>query len=69
MITSVCALGEAGSGMGYTAAWTLGLFLLMTTISAALGVVLAGVIHPGHAGDLSSSGAHLCTSIMAGVQA
>ena len=56
MVASVCALGEAGSGMGRTAAWTLGIFFLNTCIAASLGVVLAIVVQPGHNGDLSSSG-------------
>ena len=56
MIASVCALGEAGSGMGRTAAWTLGTFFVTTCIAAGLGVALAVLVHPGHAGDLSASG-------------
>lgn len=56
MIASVCALGEAGSGMGRTAAWTLGTFFVTTSISSGLGVMLAVVVHPGRAGDLSASG-------------
>ncbi len=53
MVASVCALGEAGSGMGRTAAWTLGLFFATTCIAASLGVVLAVLVHPGRNGDLS----------------
>ena len=56
MVASVCALGEAGSGMGRTAAWTLGIFFATTCIAAMLGVTLAAAFHPGHAGDLSSQG-------------
>lgn len=56
MVASVCALGEAGSGMGRTAAWTLGIFFATTSISALLGVTLAAAFHPGHDGDLSSQG-------------
>lgn len=56
MVASVCALSEVGSGMGRTAAWTLGTFLLTTSMSAGLGVAIAVFLHPGHAGDLSSSG-------------
>ncbi|DBB11235.1 TPA: hypothetical protein ACH3X3_006677 [Trebouxia sp. C0006] len=57
MVASVCALGEAGSGMGRTAAWTLGLFFATTCIAASLGVVLAVLVQPGHNGDLSVPGA------------
>ncbi|KAL3130361.1 hypothetical protein ABBQ38_008189 [Trebouxia sp. C0009 RCD-2024] len=56
MIASVCALGDAGTGMGRTAAWTLGIFLVTSCIAACLGVTLAAVFHPGHDGDLSSPG-------------
>lgn len=56
MVASVCALGEAGSGMGRTAGWTLGLFFLTTCIAAGLGVTLAVVVQPGHNGDLSAPG-------------
>ena len=56
MVASVCALGEAGSGMGRTAAWTLGIFFATTCIAAMLGVILAATFHPGHNGDLSSQG-------------
>ena len=56
MVASVCALGEAGSGMGRTAAWTLGLFFATTCIAASLGVVLAVLVQPGHKGDLSVPG-------------
>ena len=56
MVASVCALGEAGSGMGRTAAWTLGIFFATTCIAALLGVTLAAAFHPGHDGDLSSQG-------------
>ena len=56
MVASVCALGEAGSGMGRTAAWTLGLFFATTCIAASLGVVLAVLVHPGRNGDLSVPG-------------
>jgi len=56
MVASVCALGEAGSGMGRTAAWTLGLFFATTCIAASLGVVLAVLVQPGHNGDLSVPG-------------
>lgn len=48
MVASVCALGEAGSGMGRIASWTLGSFLLTNCIAAALGVALAVVALPGH---------------------
>lgn len=56
MIAAVCALGEAGSGMGRTAAWTLGLFVFTTCIAALLGVILAVAFQPGHDGDLSAAG-------------
>ncbi len=56
MVASVCALGEAGSGMGRTAAWTLGLFFATTCVAASLGVVLAVLVQPGHNGDLSVPG-------------
>lgn len=56
MVASVCALGDAGSGMGRTAAWTLGIFFATTCIAALLGVTLAAAFHPGHDGDLSSQG-------------
>lgn len=58
MVASVCALGEAGNGMGRTAGWTLGLFFLTTCIAASLGVLLAVVVHPGHSSDLSLPGEH-----------
>lgn len=54
MVASVCALGEAGSGMGRTAAWTLGIFFATTCTAALLGVTLAAAFHPGRDGDLSS---------------
>ncbi|KAA6428505.1 MAG: dicarboxylate amino acid cation sodium transporter [Trebouxia sp. A1-2] len=56
MVASVCALGEAGSGMGRTAAWTLGLFFATTCIAASLGVALGMLLHPGRNGDLSEPG-------------
>ena len=56
MIASVCALGEAGSGMGRTAAWTLTLFFFTTCIAALLGVLSAVAFQPGHEGDLSAAG-------------
>ena len=56
MVASVCALGQAGSGMGRTAAWTVGIFFLTTCTSALLGMLLAVVVHPGRAGDLSVPG-------------
>ena len=56
MVASVCALGEAGSGMGRTAAWTLGIFFATTCTAALLGVTLAAAFHPGHDGDLSTQG-------------
>lgn len=56
MVASICALGDAGSGMGRTAAWTLGTFFATTCIAAMLGVTMAAAFHPGHDGDLSSQG-------------
>ena len=56
MIASVCALGDAGNGMGRTAAWTLGMFLATSCVAAGLGVTLAAVFHPGHDADLSLPG-------------
>lgn len=77
MVASVCALGEAGSGMGRTAAWTLGTFFVTTCIAAMLGVTLAAAFHPGHDGDLSSQGMpagihtarYLCFLVLAAPQA